>query len=81
MGRPWDGQIGSLGEVLGKLEGDVLGTSLGPIFSSWIGTCNLASVIVNFAKSAALDKMESSANLIQGKLYNLSMAFLKDLQK
>ena len=29
MGRPWDGQIGSLGDVLGKFEGDVLGTSSG----------------------------------------------------
>ena len=34
-GRPRDGQIESLGDVLGTLEGDVLGTSWGPIFASW----------------------------------------------
>ena len=32
---PRDGQIGSLGEVLGTLEGDVLGTSWGPTFAGW----------------------------------------------
>ena len=36
-GRPWDGQIGSLWDVLGTLEGNVLGTSLGPIFAGWAG--------------------------------------------
>ena len=44
MGRPWkfrsgrprDGQIGSLGDFLGTLEGDVLRTSWGPIFASWV---------------------------------------------
>ena len=35
LGRPRDGQIGSLGDVLGMLEGDVLGTSWGPIFAGW----------------------------------------------
>ena len=34
-GRPRDGQIGPLGDVLGKLERDVLGTSRGPIFAGW----------------------------------------------
>ena len=33
LGRPRDGQIGPLGEVLGTLEGDVLGTSWVPIFA------------------------------------------------
>ena len=34
-GRPRDGQIGSLGDVLGMLEGEVLRTSWGPIFAGW----------------------------------------------
>ena len=34
-GRPWDDQIGSLEDFLGMLEGDVLGTSWGPVFASW----------------------------------------------
>ena len=34
-GRPWDGKKGSLGEVLGTLEGDVPRTSWGPIFGGW----------------------------------------------
>ena len=34
-GRPWDGQIGSLGDVPRTLEGDVLGTSWRPIFAGW----------------------------------------------
>ena len=29
-------QIGSLGEALGMLEWDVLGTSWGPIFAGWV---------------------------------------------
>ena len=33
--RPRDGQIGSLEDVLGTLEGDVLRTSWGPIFAGW----------------------------------------------
>ena len=41
MGRPWDvksgrlrdGQIGSLGVILGKLGWTVIGTSWGPIFA------------------------------------------------
>ena len=33
--RPRDGQIESSGDVLETLEGDVLGTSWGPIFVSW----------------------------------------------
>ena len=33
---PQDGQIGSLGDVLGMLEGDVLGTSWGPVFAFWV---------------------------------------------
>ena len=32
-GRPQDGQIRSLGDVLGTLEGDVLEFSWGPIFA------------------------------------------------
>ena len=31
-----DGQIGSLGHVLGTLERDVLGTSWGLIFTDWV---------------------------------------------
>ena len=31
-----DGQIGSLRDVLGTLEGDVLGTSWQPIFAGWV---------------------------------------------
>ena len=34
--HPQDGQIGSLGDVMGTLEGDVLGTSWGPIFAGWV---------------------------------------------
>ena len=34
-GPPHDGQIGSLEDVLGTLEGDVLGTSWEPIFAGW----------------------------------------------
>ena len=34
--RPRDGQIGSLGNVLGSLEGDVPGRSWGPIFAGWV---------------------------------------------
>ena len=34
-GRPRDGQIGSLGDVLITLDGDVLGMSWGPIFAGW----------------------------------------------
>ena len=33
--RPQDGQIGSLGDALETLEGDVLRTSWGPIFAGW----------------------------------------------
>ena len=36
LGRPWDGQIRSLGDVLGMLEGDIIGTSWGPIFAGWV---------------------------------------------
>ena len=32
---PQDGQIGSLEDILGKLEGDVLRKSWGPIFACW----------------------------------------------
>ena len=35
-GCPRDGQIGSLGDVLGTLEGDVFGTSWWPIFAGWV---------------------------------------------
>ena len=35
LGCPRDGQIGSLGEVMGTLEGDSRGTSWGPIFAGW----------------------------------------------
>ena len=34
-GRLRDGQIGSLEDVLGMLERDILGTSWGPTFTSW----------------------------------------------
>ena len=46
-GRPQDDQIGSLGDVLGTLEGDVPGTSWGPIFADWEDTDRL---IVSFIK-------------------------------
>ena len=36
IGTSWDGQIRYLGEILGSLEGDVLGTSWGPIFAGWV---------------------------------------------
>ena len=35
IGMFQDGQIRSLGDVLGTLEGDDIGTSLGPIFADW----------------------------------------------
>ena len=34
-GHPCDDQISSLGDVLGKLQGEVLGTSWGPTFAGW----------------------------------------------
>ena len=34
-GCPGDGKTGSLGDVLRTLEGNLLGTSLGPIFAGW----------------------------------------------
>ena len=34
-GHPWDDQISSLGDVLGQLQGEVLGTSWGPTFADW----------------------------------------------
>ena len=34
--HPRDDQIGSLEDVLGTLEGDVLGISWGPIFAGWV---------------------------------------------
>ena len=34
-GHLQDGQICSLGVVLGSLEGDIVGTSWGPIFAGW----------------------------------------------
>ena len=53
LGRPWDvrscpqdSQIGSLEDVLGTLEGDVLGTSLGPIFAGW-ATGNVSNDPIN----------------------------------
>ena len=49
--HPQDGQIGSLRDVLGRLEGDVLRTSWGPIFAGWedvsIGGTGLTNI--NFA--------------------------------
>ena len=36
MGRPQDGQIGSLGDVQGTLKRDVLGISWGTIFAGWV---------------------------------------------
>ena len=36
LGRPRDGQIGSLGDVLGTLEKGVLGTSWGPKIVGWV---------------------------------------------
>ena len=41
-----------------------------------IGTCNLASAIAKFAEFPALDKIQFQSNLVQGKFYNLLMAFL-----
>ena len=35
-GHPRDGQIGSLGDILGTLEASVLGTSWGSIFAGWV---------------------------------------------
>ena len=35
-GCPRDGQIGSLRDVLATLEGNVLGTSWGPILARWV---------------------------------------------
>ena len=34
-GTSRDGQMECLGDFLGKFDGDVLGTSWGPIFASW----------------------------------------------
>ena len=45
--RPRDAQIGSLGDVLGTLEGDVLGTSWGPIFVGWEGLIRQLSACHN----------------------------------
>ena len=39
FGFRWDGQIESLGDVLGTLEGDVHRTSTGPIFAGWVCMC------------------------------------------
>ena len=36
LGRPRGDQIGSLGDVLGTLEGDVLQASWRPIFAGWV---------------------------------------------
>ena len=38
LGHPREGQIGYLWNALRTLEGDVLGTSTGPIFASWVST-------------------------------------------
>ena len=43
-GLPQDGQIRSLGDALGMLEGDVLGTSWGPIFAGWVTINQFARV-------------------------------------
>ena len=45
--RPRDGQIGSLGDVLGTLEGDILGMSWGPIFAGWVKV----SIICHYVNS------------------------------
>ena len=36
LGRSREGQIGTLGDVLGTLEGNVFETSWGPIFAVWV---------------------------------------------
>ena len=41
LGRPWDGQIGSLGDVLGTFEGD----AQGPLFAGWVSIALFATVI------------------------------------
>ena len=43
-GRPWDGQIGSLWDVVWTMEGDVLITSWGPIFAGWERTLEHANL-------------------------------------
>ena len=52
-----NGQIGSLGDVLGTLEGHVLGTSWEPIFAGWVAaaeklTLKFASIehLLNYHK-------------------------------
>ena len=40
LGHHQNGQTGSLGDVLGKLEEDALGTSWGTIFADWVITQN-----------------------------------------
>ena len=36
LGHARDGQAGSLGDILRKLDGDVLGMPWGPIFADWV---------------------------------------------
>ena len=37
-GHTWGDQIGTLEDVLGTLDGDVIGTSWEPIFAGWEGS-------------------------------------------
>ena len=64
--RPWDGQIGSLGGVLGKLEEDLLGTSWGPIFVSW-EKCNFLLI---FCTRELLEMIHFVIIIIKYILYN-----------
>ena len=44
LGRPRDGQIVFYGNVQGTLEGDVLGTSWGPILAGWARAMKVGEV-------------------------------------
>ena len=46
---PWDGKIESLGDALGTLGEDVLGTTWRPIFAGWVNT-KIVSNVVNTQK-------------------------------
>ena len=48
LGRPLDSQIGSLGDVLVKLEGDILETSWGPIFGGGYVQILCVLLLLNF---------------------------------
>ena len=71
MERLWNGQIGSLGDVLGRLEGDVLGTSWGPIFAGWEcdKSCNIGEYLENsnckFRKKIVNKLVEKCTEIIE----------------